>query len=181
LNRIREEARDELPVLGRVPQFQFVNERGQPFGTADLRGKAWVANFVFTRCPSICPLITQKMAWLQRQTAGVGEAIHLVSFTVDPEYDSPEVLREYARKHGADPARWTFLTGDPKRMRQTIVDGFKVGVGGSSTRQDVANLFHSTRFVLVDPTGGIRGYYRSEEAESMDQLVSQLNQLAKSR
>src|ERR671931_583227 len=132
----------ELPVLGTLPAFTLTSEQGIPFGSDDLRGKVWVANFIFTRCPTVCPLLTRKMASLQPRAQQLGGAHHLVSFSVDPEYDSPEVLRSYAAKNGADGARWTFLTGAPEAVRATVVDGLRTSLGreGVAPMENVAGI-----------------------------------------
>jgi protein SCO1/2 len=170
---------DEPPVLGVLPAFALTNERGEPFGSADLRGKVWVANFIFTRCPTVCPLFTRKMGSLQPMAGEFGTALHLVSFSVDPQYDRPEVLRAYAEKAGADPSRWTFLTGDAEAIRATVMEGFKVSVGREGPAEDFAGIFHGTQFVLVDGEGRVRGYYASGEAEAVDKLRREMALLAR--
>jgi protein SCO1/2 len=154
------------PVVGRLPDFSLVAASGEPFGSENLRGKVWVASFFFTRCPSICPELMKSMAELQRRYAeerGLA-AIRLVSISVDPANDTPERLREAAGRYGVDPARWVLLTGDPDRVRDLCVNGFKLAmsdpVPGAGGAIDIA---HSGKLVLVDPDGGIRGYYASDE------------------
>ena len=169
---------DGLPVLAELPPFELINERGERFGSADLRGKAWVANFIFTRCPTVCPVLTRKMASLQPIAKEAGSALHLVSFSVDPEFDRPDVLRAYAAKVGADPARWTFLTGDAAAVRATVLEGFKVSIGRRGSPEDVAGIFHGTHFVLVDGEGRVRGYYASEDVEAVDKLRRDMAQMA---
>jgi protein SCO1 len=172
--------RETLPVLGTLPAFTLKSERGVPFGTADLRGKAWVANFIFTRCPTVCPLLTRKMASLQPRAQELGGALHLVSFSVDPEYDSPEVLRAYAAKQGADPLRWTFLTGGPEAIRATVVDGLKTSLGREGPPENFAGIFHGSHFVLIDGAGRIRGYYDSGDGASLEKLREEMTALARS-
>lgn len=168
-----------LPVLGQLPRFEFTSQAGRPFGSDQLKGKVWVANFIFTRCPTICPAFTAKMRDVQHRTRNMGDAIHLVSFSVDPEYDQPAVLAEYAQRFQANPRRWTFLTGDLEQMRQTVVDGFKVTMGkaAETSPDDVMSIFHGTHFVLVDAEGRIRGYYQSDDKERVDALVRDLGLL----
>ena len=170
--------REPLPRLGALPDFTFTRENGQPFGRARLLGRPWVANFIFTRCPTICPLFTQKMARLQQHTAGHGERLQLVSFSVDPDYDTPERLTAYAAKYGAQPARWSFLTGDYTRLKSTIVDGFKIAMGRhDEDPQNLLSIFHGTHFVLVDATGEIRGYYDSDDDEALKRLLRDTERL----
>ena len=173
-------ASEPLPRLGALPDFTFTRENGQSFGRAQLQGRPWVANFIFTRCPTICPLFTQKMARVQQHTAGQGEALQLVSFSVDPDYDTPERLTAYAAKYGAQPARWSFLTGDYTRLKSTVVEGFKVAMGRhDEDAQDILSIFHGTHFVLVDASGEIRGYYNSDDDEALERLLRDTERLVK--
>ncbi|HEX5751307.1 MAG TPA: SCO family protein [Archangium sp.] len=172
---------EPLQRLGRLPAFSFTRQDGQPFGLKQLEGRPWVANFIFTRCPTICPVFTRKMAGVQKQTADLGE-LALVSFSVDPKYDTPERLTAYAEKHGANPARWSFLTGDYVQLKDTIVGGFKIAMGREEGKDenDIASIFHGSHFVLVDRTGEIRGYYNSEHDDDVERLVRDAARLVKS-
>lgn len=153
------------PVIGQLPEYSLVDSSGQAFGSVDLAGQVYVTNFIFTRCTSICPLLTRAMGRLQQRYDENGvEGLRLVSITVDPEYDTPGRLRQYAESHDADPGRWVFLTGDPERIRQVVEGGFKTAVGeAQATGGDLIDIAHSGKFVLVDGQGGIRGYYDSDE------------------
>lgn len=159
------------PVIGQVATFALTDQHGEPFGTADLRGKAWVANFIFTRCPTVCPTFTAKMASIQHRSRGLGDALHLVSFSVDPSYDTPARLLEYAKQHKASPRVWSFLTGPLDTIKATVVDGLKVAMGGNITDGNFEGIFHGSHFVLVDPEGRIRGYYESTDPEAIDRLL----------
>lgn len=170
-----------LPRLGALPAFSFTRESGQPFGLEQLRGRPWVANFIFTRCPTVCPAFTRKMAQVQQRTGALGEQLALVSFSVDPQYDTPERLAEYAARHGADTRRWSFLTGDYQQLQDTVVNGFKVSMGRDSPdEQDVLGIFHGTHFVLVDRQGEIRGYYDSADEAAVERLLGDVQQLVRS-
>ncbi len=170
--------REPPPVLYSLPDFSFTRHDGQPFGSEQLRGKVWVANFIFTRCPTICPAFTRKMAGIQGRTEGLGEPVHLVSFSVDPDYDTPEVLTAYARTHRADPRRWSFLTGRQETMQQTVVSGFKQSMQQSGQPDDVnGGILHGTHFVLVDKELRIRGFYSSNDEEAVDRLLQDLERL----
>jgi len=172
---------EPLQRLGRLPAFSFTRQDGQPFGLKQLEGRPWVANFIFTRCPTICPVFTRKMAGVQQQTAEL-DGLVLVSFSVDPKYDTPERLTAYAAKHGADPARWSFLTGEYEQLKDTIVGGFKIAMGREEggDENDIARIFHGSHFVLVDRTGEIRGYYNSEHDDDVERLVRDAARLVKS-
>jgi len=166
-----------LPVLGAVPAFSLDAQNETAFGSDDLRGRVWIANFIFTRCPTVCPVFTQKMARVQGMTADFGGEPLLVSFSVDPEYDTPARLRTYAAKFDADPARWTFLTGLPEQVRTTVRDGLKISMENEGLVGDVPNIIHGTHFVLVDRAGQIRGYYDSNDPARVEALVSDAGRL----
>lgn len=169
-----------LPRLGSLPDFSFTREDGSEWGSAQLRGHPFVANFIFTRCPTICPAFTRKMAHVQKDTDAFGPGLQLVSFSVDPTYDTPERLAEYARKHGANPARWSFLTGDYNRLKDTVVNSFKISMGRESMDEaDVMGIFHGNHFVLVDGAGEIRGYYESADDEAFERLLRDAARLAR--
>jgi protein SCO1/2 len=169
-------------VLGTAPGFRLVDQRGQPYGSAELAGRPWLADFIFTRCRMTCPPLTARMADLQRELGASesGREVHLVSFSVDPEHDRPEVLAEYAARYGADPSRWSFLTGDRQAIWELSAQGFKLPVGESPGRSDEP-LFHSGRVVLVDGSGRIRGYYDVLEPEGYASLLADLRALDRAR
>jgi len=158
---------------GTVPSFQLTNQNGQPFGSAQLAGKIWIADFVYTTCPGPCPMISSRMSELQRPLEKTD--VHLVSFSVDPEKDTPEVLRGYAEKLQAEPERWDFLTGPKSAIYQLSHDGFKLAVSDGSDVQGIP--VHSTRMVLVDRHGQIRGYYDATEPEAVTKLLADTNHL----
>lgn len=156
-------------VYGTLPPFELVDQSGGPYGSEQLRGRVWVANFIFTRCPTVCPRLTSKMFDIQHRTRNLGETFHLVSFTVDPEHDTPAVLRDYAREHRASQRAWTFLTGERPAVEAALLEGFKVGFGADEGAP--LGIFHSSRFVLVDQEMRVRGYYDVEEEGQLDLLL----------
>jgi cytochrome oxidase Cu insertion factor (SCO1/SenC/PrrC family) len=207
-----------LPVYGSVPDFTLIDQHGRPMRKADLRGKIWIANFIFTNCPDECPLMTAEMAKLQTDLADVPE-LRLVSITVDPQHDTPPILSQYAARFQADSERWFFLTGDKGTIYRLAREGFRLGVVDPAeqptpppTNNDGLNpsrrsskhympafqsavstpprrwwrlltptlafadhgrtmdALHSTRFVLVDHSAQIRGYYDSREAAALQRL-----------
>jgi len=173
-----------LPVLGEVPAFTFTERDGEPYGTDDLRGGVWIANFVFTRCPGPCPVLSSKMAGLQSDLADLPE-IRLVTFTVDPSHDTPEVLTEYAARYNADPERWVFLRGKGADLGRVVTDGFKLLVQkrGKNTPIDADHpgpILHSTRFALVGPDMKIRGYYDSRAEDFRARIAADARALAES-
>jgi protein SCO1/2 len=171
--RARAQSHD-LPRYGQVPAFSLTDQTGRPFSSAELAGRVWVADFIYTSCSMVCPKLTGTMAELSRHLRNRGQerSIHLVSFTVDPERDTVERLRGYAAGFGADPALWTFATGSSDAIRDAVVRGFKIGVEKekSDAEQDGFALVHGTRFILVDARGFIRGFYDAGEASDMARL-----------
>lgn len=161
-----------LPELGKVGSFSLTDQSKRPVTAEVMRGRVWAAAFFFTRCPSICPRITRRMRELQEQAQKSGVELELVSFSVDPENDTPEVLTAYAQRFNADLATWRFLTGDLETVRKTSEQGFKLALDGKPTPgADHLGLFHGSHLVLVDRTGTIRGYYRTSEDSQMTQLL----------
>ena len=158
---------------GTVPPFQLVNQNGQPFGSSQLAGKIWIADFVYTSCPGPCPIISSRMSELQKPLERTD--VHLVSFSVDPERDTPDVLRGYAEKLQADPKRWDFLTGSKSTVYKLSHEGFKLAVSDGSDAEGIP--VHSTRMVLVDRHGEIRGYYDATEADAVTKLLADASHL----
>lgn len=164
-----------LPVLLAAPPFTLTDARGLRFDSdRKLLGKVWVGNFIFTRCPSICPTFTAKM---QRIQAVSDPRVQLVSFTVDPEFDTPEVLATYAKKYRADPLRWHFLTGTYEALTQVVVDGLKVPM--DKVGSDLKSVGHGSRFVLVDARGQVRGFYGFDDPDAVEAVVRDTQLLLK--
>jgi protein SCO1 len=158
-----------LPRLGQVPDFQLTSQAGQTVKRQMLAGHVWVADFMFTTCPGPCPRMSSQMHEVQTATAKTPD-VKLVSFTVDPAHDTPAVLAAYSKHFLADHSRWYFLTGPQASLNDLGLTGFKLNpVDGS--------LNHSTRFVLVDRTAQIRGYYLSSDDDFIKRLLHDLRQL----
>ena len=155
---------------GNVPEFTLINQDSKNFGSADLRGKIWIADFVYSTCPGPCPMISSRMSELQKPLEKTD--VHLVSFTVDPVKDTPQVLRGYADKLQAEPGRWDFLTGPQSTIYNLSRDGFKLAVG-----EEKGVPVHSTRMILVDRHGAIRGYYDAAEPDAVTKLVADTTHL----
>ena len=163
-----------LPDPWPAPAFALTNQDGKPVGSADLRGHVYVANFIFTSCQGPCPLMSKKMENLQK--AITNPAIRFVSFSVDPERDTPAILKTFSKQYGADAARWSFLTGDTNAM-QLVAKGMKM----AAVPQKDMSVMHSTFFLLVDAGGNVRGVYHTESKdadEQMAQLVKDATKLA---
>jgi len=159
-----------VSAYGSVPEFQLVNQDGKNFGSADLRGKIWIADFIYSTCPGPCPMISTRMSELQKPLEKTD--VHLVSFTVDPARDTPQVLRTYAEKLQAEPGRWDFLTGPQSTIYNLSRNGFKLAVG-----EEKGVPIHSTRIILVDRHGAIRGYYDAVEPDAVTNLVADTTHL----
>jgi len=157
--------RRPLEVYNTVPPFTLTAHTGEEFHSEGiLKGKVWIADFIFTTCTGPCPRMTSQMKRVQAELKDQPEVV-LVSFTVDPENDTPPTLAEYARRHGAESGRWYFLTGAKETLHKLNREVFMLGnVDG--------NLDHSTRFVLVDRTGRVRKYYQTDESGFLADLVA---------
>ena len=168
--RRQDSKKSELPILGKLINFQLTDQNGEIFSKEDLLGKVWVADFIFTTCAGPCPVMSGQFAELQSRFSNAPD-LNLLSISVNPDYDSPEILREYGGRYGANYNKWRFLTGDREAIHELAVDGFKVG-----SVEDP--IFHSTRFILLDDKARIRGYYISSELEEMQQLWRDVELLA---
>jgi protein SCO1/2 len=167
---------EPLPILGQVGAFSLVDQQARGVTADTLRGKVWVAAFFFTRCPTICPRITRRMRALQIATSGSN--LSLVSFSVDPENDTPQVLLEYAKHYAADLQTWSFLTGDLSVVKRTVVDGFKLALDGKpDPNAENGGIIHGSHLVLVDKNLAIRGYYRTDDEDDMKRLVDDAKRL----
>jgi cytochrome oxidase Cu insertion factor (SCO1/SenC/PrrC family) len=170
----------ELPILGRLPDFSLVERSGRTLTRSDLAGKVWVANFIFTSCQGICPLLSSRMAKLRQSLAGIDPPVLSVSMSVDPTHDTPEALREYAERYKADSNDWLFVTGPPAEIRRLIAEGFRLSVAERSPEEagETGELItHSDRFVLVDENSQIRGYYRGAEGDVLPRLEEDIGRL----
>ena len=168
---------EPLPVFAAVPDFSFTERSGQPFGLAQLRGHVWIADFIFTNCGGTCPVMTSHMNELQSALTGEAlAAVKLVSFTVDPERDTPEVLRRFAEGYEAERERWFFVTGPGSEMQKLAREGFMLAAAASGGNPD-EDIIHSNRFVLVDAQGRIRQYYLGTTPGVAQQIMQDVKNL----
>ena len=154
------------PVVSDLPSFSLIDQTGARFGSEQLKGKVWIANFIYTRCGGVCPRFTAQMAELERRAEKRKLDVRFVSFALDPAHDGPDALREFARAHGAD---WTFLTGTVDEVQAAVVKGLKIAANPEA--EDPASMFHGSYFVLVDGDGRVRGYYDSGVPERVDAIL----------
>ena len=169
--------------LGPVGDFSLTERSGQTISRADLRGKVWVASFLFTRCCTGCPQISATLAQLQKELQGQTDVV-LVSFSVDPEHDTPQVLRDYAKEWGADAKRWLFLTGKQSDIYQLIKGSFHVAVqqNEGAARTPGNEVTHSNRLMLVDRRGRIRGWdFDGTNAEDLPRLRHKIEALLREK
>ena len=161
-----------LQIFGAVPKFSFAETNGRRVTLADLKGKEWIVKLIYTSCPDTCPVQSAQMRQIQEDFQN-DKDLRLVSITVDPERDTPQVLSQYAKRFSADPARWFFLTGEKETIYKFAQDGFRLGaveIPHEKRPESGATHTHSPRFVIVDRAAQIRGYYVSTDVEAMKRL-----------
>ncbi len=170
-----------LPVLGLMSDFSLTNQDGKTVTLSNLRGNVWVADVIFTRCPGQCPIMSSHMADLQKALPADSQ-IKLVSFTTDPDFDTPPVLKKYSERYSAREGQWQFLTGTKPALRKAAGEGLKLSALDKPVegRESATDLFiHSEKFGVLDQTGQIRGYYDGETAEGMSQALAAAKSLAR--
>lgn len=168
------------PVIAKLPEFSLIDQSGRTFDKASLTGKTHVVNFFFTSCPTSCPILTQKMRELVRRT-DPSEPIAFVSFSVDPERDTPERLRAFADGYQADLSRWSFVTGPGDRLFDVVVQGFKVGMGPKPVRgapPDIYDVSHGEQFVVVDARARLRAFLPAREEGDLDRILATARRVA---
>lgn len=168
-----------LPIIGPVGEFALTNQHGKTVSAADLRGKVWIANIVFTRCAGPCPLMTKAMKEIQDST---DPRVRLVTLTTDPDNDTPEVLKRYGEKFGVDFNRWSFLTGSKDQIARLAVNGLKLVAQEkpAAERESPADLFiHSTLFVIVDQAGNLRAAYELDDPNLKSKVLEATRSLLK--
>ena len=168
-----------LPIIGPVGEFALTNQHGKTVSAADLRGKVWIANIVFTRCAGPCPLMTKAMKEIQDST---DPRVRLVTLTTDPDNDTPEVLKRYGEKFGADFNRWSFLTGSKDQIARLAINGLKLVAQEkpAAERESPADLFiHSTLFVIVDQAGNLRAAYELDDPNLKSKVLEATRSLLK--
>jgi protein SCO1/2 len=196
--RLEEDSLERLGDYGRVPDFALVERSERRVTLADLLGKVWVANFIYTKCTESCPVQSFQIRRLQEDFAGAPD-LRLVSITIDPDRDTPAVLREYAERYQADPARWLFLTGPKAAIYTLAKNGFRLSVVDASSQArdslgvvlgpraafaahgSTGLIIHSSRFVLVDRQGRIRAYHRTDDPDSLALLRGNVHLLLAER
>lgn len=162
-----------LEKISKVPEFQLTDQTGQPITLGDLKGKIWAANFIFTRCKGPCPITVLRMQELNTKLKKARGNVALVTFTVDPEYDTPEILKTFSEQLGAEPSSWKFLTGTPDAIKNIVVTGLLQPIA----KEPDGTPAHSTRIVLVDAQGWLRGYRDGLDPEAVQKLMVDIGEL----
>ncbi len=151
-----------------IPDFTFINQEGNAAGSADMEGKITIVDFFFTSCPSICPVMSKEMERVNDMFRDE-DRVQILSISIDPTYDTPEILKEYADEHRAESGKWDFLTGDKLETYELARCGFVLPtIDGMGVPDD---FIHSDKFILVDDLGRIRGYYSGTNREDVDLLM----------
>lgn len=151
-----------------IPEFSFMNQNGESMGRAEMEGKITIVDFFFTSCPSICPIMSKEMERVNDMFRDESR-VQIMSISIDPEYDTPEILKSYADRHNAIPGKWHFLSGPKEETYQLAKCGFVLPtLDGNGVPDD---FVHSDKFVLIDEQGRIRGYYSGTDREAVDLLM----------
>ncbi len=153
---------EALDVKLPLPSFVLVDQHGDRFDSAAMRGKVWIVDFIFTTCPTICPELTKRMSDLVAATEGDAD-VRFLSISVDPENDTPPKLASFVEKNGVPSPRWSLVTGDPKVISETVLHGFKIAAG----KDAAGNLFHGEHFVVVDKEGRVRGFFPASDGPGL--------------
>lgn len=160
-------------IFKQIPDFHLISQEGKTFTKDDLNGKIYVADFFFATCPDICKAMSSQMVRVQNAFKG-DTTVQLVSFTVNPEHDSPSVLKEYAERYEADPEQWTFLTGPREDIYSLAQKGFYLPVQQVEGQKD---FIHSEKFMLVDKEHRVRGIYDGTDTKDVDRLITEIRVL----
>ncbi len=168
-------APNKVDDIHRIPPFSFINQDGQPFSDKELAGKIYVTDFFFTRCPDICLTMSSELARVHEAMKNHPEVV-ILSHTVDPAFDSAQVLKAYAQRYGADTKRWIFVTGDKKAIYEQARCGYYIAAKPATSDTEL-DFIHSDKLVLVDKEKRIRGYYSGTRREDVDRLITEIQVL----
>lgn len=163
-------------IFPKVPEFNYLNQDSVMISSKDLKNKIWIADFMFTSCPTICPTMTNNMKYLSEQTKDLQDKIQFLSFSIDPDRDKPSVFRKYIQERELQTLNWSFFTGDEEETSELAHDFFHVGVQRSDNEED-DGFEHTDTFVLVDQDGHVRGLYQGTKLEEIKRLEKDLRKL----
>lgn len=157
-----------------VQPFEFTNQHGEVFGTSQLEGKVWIADFVFTNCDTVCPPMTFAMADIQKELKDQGLEAEIVSFSVDPTVDAPEVLKAYVENYTQDQSNWNLLTGySQKEIEEFALDQFQTLIHKPSEADQV---LHSVNFYVINPEGVLIDEYSFTDPDLIASIIDQVEQ-----
>lgn len=160
-----------------VPDFEYLDQDSNTIHKSDFKGKVLIVDFFFTSCSSICKPMTAQMKRLNENTSDLKESVQFISFSIDPEHDTPAVLKEYVKNRGLNTDNWKLLTGDEAKTHVLGCEGFLVHAARDDNDDD--GYAHSEYFVLVDKEGHIRGHYAGTSPKDVDNLEKDLRFLIK--
>jgi len=160
-------------LFNTIPDFSLINQQGQPVTQEQFNGKIYVADFFFATCPDICKAMSSQLVRVQEAFRNEPQ-VQIASFTVNPEYDTPEVLKEYGERYNANPQKWSFLTGDREQIYSLAKTGFYLPVQQVPGQQE---FIHSEKFMLVDKERRVRGIYDGTNAADVDRLILEIKVL----
>jgi protein SCO1/2 len=163
-----------LEKIRQLPGFKLTERSGSEVQLSDLKGKVWLADLVYTTCPSTCPMLSSRLSALQSE-AFKNEAVRFVSISVNPAHDTPEVLRPYAERFHAEPGKWFFLTGDKSKVSDLVNEGFLLT--SKDSPDGSREMVHSTKIALVDRNGVIRAYYEGANGDESQQMLRDIRRL----
>lgn len=184
LQRVDKDPNAPLDKFKQVPDFDFTDRDHKKVSRSDLRGKVWLADFIYTTCPDTCPMLSKRLANLQERALAIGkeygeDEVRLVSFSVDPNHDTPEILSQYAKALNAGP-KWHFLTGDLPHIQRVAREGFLIGF--EKVPGVTEEISHSTKIVLVDHKGIVRRYYDGiGDNDESEQILTDIRKLLKEK
>ncbi|MCS6799208.1 MAG: SCO family protein [Myxococcota bacterium] len=170
---------EPLPELGAVPSFELVTADERPLRREDLHGRLTVVSFLFTRCPTVCPVLVERLRMLHERLGPRRGSVRILSISIDPEHDRPPVLRDFVRARGLPTEHWTFATGSSDELVRAVAQGFRIAVGERRAVPGAPGGFditHGTHLVLVDGRGRIRAYHASDE-EGLTRLLADIDSL----
>jgi protein SCO1/2 len=158
-----------------IPEFRYLNQDSVPIKSETMKGKIWISDFFFTHCPTICPPMTSQMKRLNNNLSDLSGEIQFMSFSIDPERDTPSRLREYIRAHEIAAFNWYFFTGNEQATHRLGIESFLVHAGTDDTQP--GGFAHGDIFTLVDREGHVRGIYHGTEQEDVDKLEKDTRKL----
>jgi protein SCO1/2 len=171
LDSVYQDGKYQITGYHTIPEFNLIDQDGKPLKGSDLRGSIYVTDFFFTTCPGICPKLTNQLKRVQEEFAS-NDQIKILSITVDPAHDSAEVLKNYAELNRAIPNKWFFATGQKDSIYNLAHNGYFISAGEEKNGPEA--FLHSSKLILVDKEGRIRGYYDGTSQTEVDRLVTEI-------